>query len=435
MQQSISICRPLFISLTFVLCLLSPLSFAEPAVETQKKPSLPLEELRAFTEVLDRIKQSYVEPVSDSELLESAITAMLTELDPHSSYLKPKAFNNLKEHTTGEFGGLGIEVGMENGLVKVISPIDDTPAHKAGVKAGDLIIKLDETPVKGLSLSDAVKKMRGKNGTKIVLTIIRKNTPEPLEIVITRANIKVKSVKYKTLEPGFGYLRISQFQVNTGKDLASGINKLIKKNKKLKGLVLDLRNNPGGVLQAAVDVSNTFLNKGLIVYTQGRLEGSEIKYSATPETLITDTPLVVLVNGGSASASEIVAGALQDHKRALIIGTQTFGKGSVQTILPLPNNRAIKLTTARYYTPDGRSIQAQGILPDINIDVAKLTKVDQPRRYKESDLQGHLENENGKKDEQKKTNGNGDIKKLLAKDYQLNEALNILKGVSLLQKK
>lgn len=414
------------------LFLLSPLALAEPPAP-QKPSSLPLEELRAFTEVLDRIKQSYVEPVSDSALLESAITGMLSELDPHSAYLKPQAFKSLQVNTSGEFGGLGIEVSMENGLVKVISPIDDTPAHKAGVKAGDLIIKLDETPVKGLTLSEAVKKMRGKTGTKIVLTIIREKTPEPLEIVVTRAIIKVKSVRYKTLEEGFGYLRISQFQVNTGKDLAASINKLKEKNKELRGLILDLRNNPGGVLQAAVDVSNTFLNEGLVVYTQGRLEGSEIKYSATPETLVNDTPLVVLVNGGSASASEIVAGALQDHKRALIIGTQTFGKGSVQTILPLPNNRAIKLTTARYYTPEGRSIQAQGIIPDINVNLAQLTKVEQPRMYKESDLQGHLQNENGKKSEQTKKNGNGDIEKILAKDYQLNEALNILKGISLLK--
>lgn len=414
------------------LFLLSPIAFAETPAP-QKNASLPLEELRAFTEVLDRIKQSYVEPVGDSDLLESAITGMLSELDPHSAYLKPEAFKSLQVNTSGEFGGLGIEVGMESGLVKVISPIDDTPAHKAGVKAGDLIIKLDETPVKGLTLSEAVKKMRGKTGTKIVLTIIREKAPEPLEIVVTRAVIKVKSVRYKSLEEGFGYLRISQFQVNTGKDLATSISKLKEENKELKGLVLDLRNNPGGVLQAAVEVSNTFLNEGLVVYTQGRLEGSEIKYSATPETLVKDTPLVVLVNGGSASASEIVAGALQDHKRALIIGTQTFGKGSVQTILPLPNNRAIKLTTARYYTPKGRSIQAQGIIPDISIDVAKLTKVEQPRMYKESDLQGHLENENGQTAKKVKNNGSGDIEKILAKDYQLNEALNILKGISLLR--
>lgn len=432
MQQHHHTCKALGKHLALLLFLLSPLTLAETPAP-KKNASLPLEELRAFTEVLDRIKQSYVEPVGDSDLLESAITGMLSELDPHSAYLKPEAFKSLQVNTSGEFGGLGIEVGMENGLVKVISPIDDTPAHKAGVKAGDLIIKLDETPVKGLTLSEAVKKMRGKTGTKIVLSIIREKTPEPIEIVVTRAVIKVKSVRYKTLEEGFGYLRISQFQVNTGKDLATSINKLKEKNKELKGLVLDLRNNPGGVLQAAVDVSNTFLNEGLVVYTQGRLEGSEIKYSATPETLIEDTPLIVLVNGGSASASEIVAGALQDHKRALIIGTQTFGKGSVQTILPLPNNRAIKLTTARYYTPQGRSIQAQGIIPDISVDLAKLTKVEQPPMYKESDLQGHLENENGKKTKKTKNNGNGDIEKILAKDYQLNEALNILKGISLLR--
>ncbi len=414
--------------MVLLLCWFSANAFAAP----QQDESLPLEELRAFTEVLDRIKSAYVEPVDDKTLLESAITGMLSELDPHSSYLKPDAFKDLQATTSGEFGGLGIEVGMENGFIKVTSPIDDTPAHQAGIKAGDLIIKLDDTPVKGLSLTEAVDKMRGKPGTKIVLTIVRENVPEPLKIVVTRAIITVKSVKAKTLEPGFGYLRIAQFQVNTGENLESAINTLRTENPNLKGLILDLRNNPGGVLQAAVDVSDAFIDTGLIVSIKGRTASSEIKYSASSKTIARHTPLVVLVNGGSASASEIVAGALQDHKRALIIGTQTFGKGSVQTILPLPNNHAIKLTTARYYTPKGRSIQAQGITPDILVDVAKVTKLDQPPIFKEADLQGHLENENGKQVANTKNNDSNDMAKLLASDYQLNEALNILKGVSMI---
>lgn len=416
--------KPCFVLLLCLFC--TNARTAAPQAEA----TLPLEELRAFAEVLDRIKSSYVEPVDDKTLLESAITGMLSELDPHSSYLKPEALQELQATTSGEFGGLGIEVGMENGFIKVTSPIDDTPAQKAGIKAGDLIIKLDDTPVKGLSLTEAVDKMRGKPGTTIVLTIIRENVREPLKITLTRAVITVKSVKSKTLEPSFGYLRIAQFQVNTGENLESALNALKKDNPVLKGLILDLRNNPGGVLQAAVDVSNAFIDKGVIVSIKGRTPESEMKYSATNKTAARNIPLVILVNGGSASASEIVAGALQDHKRALIIGTQTFGKGSVQTILPLPNNHAIKLTTARYYTPQGRSIQAQGITPDIIIDAAKVTKVDQTPMFKEADLQGHLENENGK--QAINHSGNGDTEKLLANDYQLNEALNILKGLSLI---
>lgn len=417
--------------LALLLCVLCANGFAATPSQKQQDASLPLEELRTFAEVLDRIKSAYVEPVDDKTLLESAITGMLSELDPHSSYLKPDALKELQSTTSGEFGGLGLEVGMENGFVKVTSPIDDSPAQKAGIKAGDLIIKLDDAPVKGMSLTTAVDKMRGKPGSNIVLTIVRENVREPLKITLTRAVITVKSVKSKTLEAGFGYLRIAQFQVNTGENLVDAINTLKKDNPVLKGLILDLRNNPGGVLQAAVDVSDAFIDQGVIVSIKGRTPESEMKYSATNKTAARNIPLVVLVNGGSASASEIVAGALQDHKRALIIGTQTFGKGSVQTILPLPNNHAIKLTTARYYTPKGRSIQAQGITPDIIVDAAKLTKVNQGQSFKEADLQGHLENENGKQQTPAPVS-NGDTEKLLANDYQLNEALNILKGLSLI---
>jgi len=403
--------------------------------ESKAASALPLDELRSFTEVFARIKKDYVEEVSDKTLLENAIRGMLSGLDPHSSYLDPDHFKELQVGTSGEFGGLGIEVGMEDGFVKVISPIDDTPAQRAGVKAGDLVVRLDEKPVKGMTLHDAVKIMRGKVGTDIVLTIIREGEEKPLNITITRDIIKVKSVRARNLGDGFGYLRISQFQARTGENLAEAIEKLKKENDgKLKGMVLDLRNNPGGVLNAAVDVSDAFLETGLIVYTQGRIADSEMKFNATPRRLLDGAPLVVLVNGGSASASEIVAGALQDHKRAVIVGTRTFGKGSVQTILPLNEKTALKLTTARYYTPSGRSIQAEGVTPDIVLEPLKITKLESlGARVKEADLSGHLDNGNGKSKDDKK----GDKKKdepelsLAQRDYQLFEALNVLKGMSI----
>ena len=399
--------------------------------EEQPKGLLPINELRTFADVFDRIKQAYVEEVDDKTLLENAIQGMLTELDPHSAYLKPEAYQDLQINTTGEFGGLGIEVGMEDGFVKVITPIDDTPAQKAGVEAGDLIIKLDSTPVKGMSLAEAVKLMRGKPGSEIVLTIIRAGVDKPLEIPVIRAVIQVQSVKGRLLDPGYGYVRLSQFQINPGADMLKLLDKLERQNgAELKGLVLDLRNNPGGVLQAAVDVSDAFINDGLVVYTQGRLPDSEMKFRASPGARLDGVPIVVLVNGGSASASEIVAGALQDHQRAVIMGTSTFGKGSVQTVLPLHNNRALKLTTARYYTPSGRSIQAQGIVPDIKVENAQLTRVEEMDRVKERDLSGHLENPEGEE-----SPGDGDATTALSdSDYQLHEALNLLKALNVLNR-
>lgn len=400
---------------------------------SSKSGVLPLEELRSFTEVFARIKKDFVEEVSDKELLENAIRGMLSGLDPHSSYLDAEGYKDLQVGTTGEFGGLGIEVGMEDGFVKVIAPIDDTPAQRAGVQAGDLIIRLDEKPVKGMTLHQAVNIMRGKVGTDILLTIIREGEEKPLKITITRDTIKVRSVRHRTLEKGFGYVRISQFQSRTGESMVKAINKLKEENDgKLSGLVLDLRNNPGGVLKAAVDVSDAFLDKGLIVYTKGRIADSEMKFDATPQRQLDGAPLVVLVNGGSASASEIVAGALQDHKRAIILGTRTFGKGSVQTILPLNNETALKLTTARYYTPSGRSIQAEGIEPDIALEPIKVTKIEgADERLKEADLSGHLDNGNGEETNGKKKE---ESKVSLAQtDYQLYEALNILKGLQILR--
>jgi carboxyl-terminal processing protease len=401
--------------------------------------ALPLDEIRTFTEVFAKVKKDYVVTVEDKRLLENAIRGMLEGLDPHSAYLDKEAYRELQEGTTGEFGGLGIEVGMENGFVKVIAPIDDTPAQKAGIQAGDLITRLDDTPVKGMTLNDAVKLMRGKPGTDITLTVVRENEDKSLRITITRDVITVKSVKSKTLEPGFGYVRISHFQSHTVEDLQHNLNKLKQENNgNLKGLILDLRNNPGGVLSAAVSVSDLFLDKGLIVYTEGRIKDSKLKFNAKPTDMLNQSPLIVLVNGGSASASEIVAGALQDNDRAIIMGEQTFGKGSVQTILPMANEAALKLTTARYYTPSGRSIQAAGITPDIIIENIKLTDIEENQNHsvKEADLSGHLKNDKDSSlaDDDPELEKEEQIP-LAISDYQLYEALNVLKGLAIQQKK
>jgi len=446
-----------------------------PAQATREHDPLPIEDLRAFTEIFGRIKKDYVEPVEDKKLITEAINGMLSGLDPHSSYLDAEAFKGLQVDTQGEFGGLGIEVGMEDGFVKVVSPIEDTPAYRAGIKSGDLIIKLDDTPVKGLSLNDAVKRMRGKVGSDIVLTVLRKGQPKPLVITITRAVIKIKSVKHKLPEPGFGYVRITQFQERTGENLVAALKDLETQNKApLKGLVLDLRNDPGGLLNAAVGVAGAFLKpKDLVVYTEGRTEDAKMRLTNTREDYLRPgevdylktlpawartLPVVVLVNGGSASASEIVAGALQDHKRAVVIGTQTFGKGSVQTILPLNNGTAIKLTTSRYYTPNGRSIQAKGIEPDIVVEEGKITSEANPRsEVREADLEHHLAGEGkpaGKPAKPKATDkpadkatdkatdkpapdeaGTARPEDAMAspKDSQFVQAITLLKGLSLLR--
>ena len=374
------------------------------AIAEKGRPSLPIEELRAFTEVFGTVKGNYVDPVEDKKLLTEAINGMLAGLDPHSAYLDQEAYRELQVSTQGRFGGLGIEVGMEEGFVKVISPIEDTPAFKAGVKPGDLIVKLDETPVKGMTLNDAVKRMRGKPGTNITLTITRKGEAQPLVVTLTRADIKVQSVKSKMIEPGYAWVRVSQFQERTAEDMAKHLEGLYKQGQ-IKGLILDLRNDPGGLLHGALAISSAFLPaKALVVSTDGRAEDAKRKFYAVAQdyagrgedvlkkipAAVKTVPMVVLVNGGSASASEIVAGALQDHKRAIVMGMQTFGKGSVQTIVPLttPPGTAIKLTTARYYTPGGRSIQALGISPDIQVEDPSDTLT----RVREADLQRHLEN-------------------------------------------
>jgi len=401
--------------------------------------SLPIDDIRSLAQVIEHVKKSYVEEVDDQELLENAIDGMLAGLDPHSTYLKAEDFSDLREDTSGKFGGLGIEVQMdENGYVRVVAPIDETPAARAGILAGDLVTFLDGEPVKGLSLSEAVDIMRGDPGDPIVLTVVRKGVNKPLQIKIVRDVIKVTSIKSEVMEDEFGYIRIRQFQERTGQDLVSALKKL-QKEAALKGLVLDLRNNPGGVLSASVDVVDALISDGLIVYTEGRVANSDSKYFATSKNPSNNLSLVVLINGGSASASEIVAGALQDHKRGIIMGTQSFGKGSVQTILPLSENRAIKLTTARYYTPNGRSIQAQGIVPDITVERAKLTRQSGADYYKESDLNGHLDNPNGSDSAKEETSTNEDDtdvveeKPLSERDYQLYEALNLLKGIAIAQ--
>lgn len=410
--------------------------------------ALPLEDLQRFTAVVEQIRKYYVKPVNDRELFENAIRGMLSGLDPHSSYLDPSEFADLRATTSGKFGGLGIEVTMEEGLVKVISPIDDTPASRAGIKVGDIIVKLDDAPVKGMSLKKAVEMMRGERGTPILLTIVRKGATQPLKIKVTRDIIQVKSIKAKLLDKSYGYIRISQFQMHSAEDMLAALQKLKKEsNNNLKGLILDMRNNPGGILEASVKIADAFLDRpklkhqGLIVYAEGRLPGSEIKEVAHDGDVLNGAPIIALVNGGSASASEIVAGALQDQKRALVVGTQTFGKGSVQTVLPLKDNYGLKLTTALYYTPSGRSIQAKGIepdieIPDIKIPEMKKDELEELINIREADLDGHLENTTASKSESKPqasvtpaTEAPTDDKSIVNQDYQLNQALNLLKGL------
>jgi len=396
--------------------------------DEEKEARLPLEELRLFVQVFDQIRQAYVEEVDDETLLENAIEGLLAGLDPHSAYLNEESFDDLQEHTTGEFGGLGIEVGMEGGFVRVIAPIDDTPAQKAGILAGDLIIKLDDKSVQGMSLQEAIEMMRGPKGSSLSLTIVREGVEGPFKIDIVRDLIRVKSVRSRVLEPGYGYVRIAQFQLDTAMQFEKELQSLKASAKPLKGVILDLRNNPGGILPASIDVVDALLDDGLIVYTEGRIPSANTRQSATPGDLLQGLPVVVLINEGSASASEIVAGALQDHHRAVILGTQSFGKGSVQTVLPIGDGRAVKLTTARYFTPSGRSIQAEGIIPDILVERAEIRVLAKAETFKEENLAGHLE---GKKSKSGKGAG-GDAGALM-KDNQLYEALNLLKGINILK--
>ena len=388
------------------------------------KGGYAMDDLRTFADVFNQIRQGYIEEIDDGTLLQYAIEGMLAGLDPHSMYLNNEAFEDLQTSTSGEFSGLGLEVGMENGMLRVIAPIDGSPAAAAGVQPGDIILKLDNSPLKGMSLNEAVGKMRGPKGSEIELTVGRAGETQPLTLNLTRDVIKVASVRERWLEDGYAYIRISQFQKSTGEDVAAALARL-QEEESLKGVVLDLRNNPGGVLGASVDVAGLFMRGGEVVYTEGRLPNAAQSYDASSEDVTNGAPVVVLINKGSASASEIVAGALQDHGRAIIMGTDSFGKGSVQTVMPISESRAVKLTTALYFTPGGRSIQAAGIVPDIRVDRAQVTAIGEDSRISEADLAGHL-------------GGDGEARKkikaseLQAQDNQLYEALTLLKGVNIL---
>lgn len=400
---------------------------------------VPMEDVQRFSNALNQIKKYYVKPVEDKELFDNAIQGMLSNLDPHSSYLNEEAFEDLQTATSGEFGGLGIEVTMEEGIVKVITPLVDTPAYTAGIKAGDYIIKLGEQSVQGISLKEAVNLMRGKPGTTLDLTVLRKGEDKPLTFTLIREVIKIKSVNSKLLDEHYGYIRLTHFQALTGKNLIQSVENLKQQSGgKLKGLILDLRNNPGGLLDAAIQVSDAFIHndqKGKeekIVYTEGRIPGSKFTALANPGDIMDNAPMVVLINNGSASASEIVAGALKDNKRAIILGTKSFGKGSVQTVLPLDEKRAIKLTTALYYTPSGHSIQAEGINPDIVVEEVTIPGAKNKAAFKgfsEANLKNHLGNGGEKKETPKSNNKPEDSQQLLHEDYQLYTALTILKGL------
>lgn len=418
---------------TLLAAFASTMAFTVFAQDETPKP-LPLNEVRIFTEVLDRIRAAYVEEIDDETLLENAIRGMLSGLDPHSSYFAGDALQNLEESTTGEFGGLGVEVGREEGYIRIINPLKDTPASRAGIQAGDKITQIDGTPLSELSPDKAAEMMRGAPGSDVTITVLR-GEEEPFDLTLTREIITVASVRSRIVEPGFAHIRVAQFRVNSATEFEDEIAELIEANGELKGIVLDLRNNPGGVLQAAVGIVDAFITAGKIVYTEGRIEESRQEYYATSANPGGDIPLVVLVNEGSASASEIVAGALQDHGRAIIMGTRTFGKGSVQTVLPLTEERAIKLTTSLYFTPDGRSIQAQGIVPDIQVEEALVTRRNQNRAFvSEADLEGHLENEGGEASDQELAEiAVLGAERVLISDYPLNEAITLLKGLTILK--
>jgi len=421
-----------FLALSITLLASFAVSAQQPETDSleankaQSEERLPLRELRVFTQVFEQIRRGYVEEVKDTELLENAISGLLLELDPHSAYLNKSDYDDLQESATGEYSGLGLEVGSERGMIKIISPIDDTPAAKAGIKAGDLIVEVDGVPVRGMALQKAIDKLRGEKGTSIELMVLRDDQETPIEFTIVRDTIQFSSVRSRIIEPGYGYVRISQFQTSSGDDFKKELLDLKQQEAPLKGVIIDLRNNPGGLVPASVEISDAVLDGGTIVYTEGRLPSSNSRYEATSGDILEGIPIVVLINGGSASASEIVAGALQDHQRAAIIGTQSFGKGSVQTVIPLGDGRAVKLTTARYFTPNGRSIQAEGIVPDIIVEPAEIRRYQLRDRVREEDLEGHLE--------QASERGESPVEpeEDVTDDNQLYEALNVLKGFQLL---
>lgn len=422
----------LIVGISFLL-----LGWSGLKAKTNQENSDIYQYLKLFSDVLNIVQDNYVEKADSKKLIYGAVTGMLRELDPHSSFLKPEDYKELQIETKGKFGGLGIEISIRDGVLTVVSPLEDTPADKAGIQANDQIVKIDDQPTQDMSLMDAVQKMRGPKGTKVKLTIIRKGERKPLEFELVRDIIAIQSIKYRTLDTGYGYVRISSFQSGTSTDLRKALDALEQENHPLNGLVLDLRNDPGGLLDQAVEVSDEFLDKGLIVYTGGRLESQKMRFEAHKNSKPRDYPIVVLVNSGSASASEIVAGALQDHKRALVLGEPTFGKGSVQTVIPLNDGSALRLTTSLYYTPSGRSIQAKGIEPDILVKREIPPKEDEDsseeiRRIREKDLPRHMENKKTENPESAVNSMQAETQKMLAQDNQLRRALDLLKGYKIM---
>ena len=404
-----------------------------PARASSSSDQVDLDDIRNFSRVYEVVRQAYVEKVDNKTLMKAAITGMLSGLDPHSEYLDREGLTQLNEDTTGQYSGLGIEVLQEDGGLRIISPIDDTPAARAGIKAGDSIVKINGTVIDPQNVDSMFDQLRGKPGSKITLTIVHANSDKLIDLHLVRENIAVSSVKVRELEPGYAYVRISQFQDDTTSDLDKKLGDLIKKNGPQKGAVLDLRNNPGGLLTAAVGVSDDFLDSGVIVTTRGRLQDANMSFSAHPGDQLNGAPIVLLTNNGTASAAEIVAGALKDNHRALIMGQRTFGKGVVQTVLPLDADHAVKITTARYYTPNGTSIQAEGIKPDIALADLTVNKADSAATLisSEADLPNHLANENAKADTNINDDGSAADAKLATSDYELSQALNVLKGMAL----
>ncbi len=420
----------LLLTLTLVL-LVGMVSFGRSEVSKAGAAS-DYQELQLFTDVLTIVKRSYVEEVPVKDLIYGAIDGMLASLDPHSSFMSPEIYKEMKVDTRGEFGGLGIEISLRDNLLTIVSPIEDTPASRAGLQAGDQILKIDDQYTKDMEIMEAVQLMRGAPGTKITITIMRSGFEKPQAFTLEREVIKVQSVKSKTLEKGFGYVRLVQFQERSGEDLTKALETLREDNGgALQGLVLDLRNNPGGLLDQAVDIADQFLSEGLIVYTKGREADAQMEFSAKRSGTEPDYPMVVLINGGSASASEIVAGALQDHGRAVIMGVQSFGKGSVQTIIPLSDDSGLRLTTAKYYTPNGTSIQARGIVPDIEVPQSEIKEVQDTEHFREKDLKNHFDTEGKGENSKKQAADPVDVE--ARKDFQLMRALDLLKGWRIFQ--
>ena len=429
--------RPFGLGLVMTALMCQSISAQETAEGSDDNPhqailderqSLPLEELQMFADVFNQIRQGYVESVPDSKLFEMAVQGMLSGLDPHSVFLEEKAYDSLQEKTQGEFSGLGIEIGQDRGYITIIAPIDGSPAEAAGLEAGDVILKIDGESIRDLPVDRSVDLMRGPTGSEVLLTIGRRGTQDPFDVTVIRDIIKVPSVRSRELMKGYLWLRAAQFQKDTGNEAIAVLQEALAEGG-LNGVVLDLRNNPGGVLGASVDMAGALLDGGLVVYTEGRHPQAAERFEASPGDILDDLPIVVLINGGSASASEIVAGALQDRRRAVIMGTRSFGKGSVQTILPVTETRAVKLTTALYYTPNGRSIQAEGIVPDIVVERAEVTSVESARRTKESDLQGSLSGGDPVNTEAESES----LTELRNSDNQLYEALTLLRGINLLR--